>query len=195
MMHNMNNNDLRVKRTQKLIVDALIALTIKHGFSSITVSDITKFAGINRATFYRHYKDKFDVLDKYAQNVYELLDNPIEKSQKIHQNTHQMPENLVRIFEHVREYATFYRVMLGKHGDPGFTEKIRQYIQKRIWRTLPDSLQTKNLSIDLYVQYSSSASLGAILWWLEHDMPYSSEEMMQILFQLESGNLQAMLKK
>jgi AcrR family transcriptional regulator len=197
VMHNeYRNNDLRVKRTHKLILDALIELTVQKGFSAVTVSDITKYAGINRATFYRHYEDKFDLLNKYAQNVYELLDTPLEeKPQQSSETTvHQMHSRLVKIFEHVRDNAKFYRVMLGKNGDPVFAEKIRKYIQKRILRSLPVDLQKDEMSIDLYVSYSSSASLGAVLWWLEHDMPYTSEEMTKILHQLESGNLNAMLR-
>jgi AcrR family transcriptional regulator len=197
MLHNeYRNNDLRVKRTHKLILDALIELTVQKGFSAVTVSDITKYAGINRATFYRHYEDKFDLLNKYAQNVYELLDTPLEaKPQKSSEtNAHQMHSRLVKIFEHVRDNAKFYRVMLGKNGDPVFAEKIRKYIQKRIVRSLPVDLQKDEMSIDLYVSYSSSASLGAVLWWLEHDMPYTSEEMTKILHQLESGNLNALLR-
>jgi hypothetical protein len=50
------------------------------------------------------------------------------------------------------------------------------------------------MSIDLYVSYSSSASVGAGLWWLENDMPYSAEEMVAISHQLESGNLKTMLE-
>lgn len=197
-MHNeYRTNDLRVKRTHKLILDALIELTVQKGFSAVTVSDITQYAGINRATFYRHYEDKFDLLNKYAQNVYELLDTPLEeKPQKSSEtNVQQMHSRLVKIFEHVRDNAKFYRVMLGKNGDPVFSEKIRKYIQKRIVRSLPVDLQKDEMSIDLYVSYSSSASLGAVLWWLEHDMPYTSEEMTKIIHQLESGNLNAMLRE
>src|SRR5512142_1370901 len=68
--------DLRVQRTRKLIVEALIELTIEKGFAAVTVQDIVKRAGINRATFYRHYQDKFDLLDQHAQTVYQLPDNP-----------------------------------------------------------------------------------------------------------------------
>jgi len=190
-----SSEDLRVKRTQKLVLEALLDLTVQKGFSALTVSDITKYAGINRATFYRHYRDKFDLLDQYARTVYELLDVPLEAgSQKSDTTeTNQIFRRLVRILEHIQANAKFYRVILGKNGDPVFTDKIRQYIQKRIRRSLPIGLQTDAMSIDLYVSYSSSASVGAILWWLEHDMPYPPEAMAAIVHQLENGNLTAML--
>src|SRR5262245_10990601 len=67
--------DVRAKRTEKLLLSALIELTVQKGFAAVTVSDLTKEAGINRATFYRHYQDKFDLLNHYARTVYELLDS------------------------------------------------------------------------------------------------------------------------
>ena len=67
--------DVRVKRTDKLLLEALIELTGQKGFAAVTVSDLTRYAGINRATFYRHYEDKFDLLNHYARTVYELLDS------------------------------------------------------------------------------------------------------------------------
>src|SRR5262249_19783727 len=68
------SSDLRVQRTHKLILEALLDLTVQKGFASVTVRDITQKAAINRATFYRHYQDKFDLLDRYTQAVYQLLD-------------------------------------------------------------------------------------------------------------------------
>lgn len=188
------HEDLRVQRTHKLILDALIELTVERGFSSVTVSAITKYAKINRATFYRHYQDKFDLLDKYAQAVYELLDAPSEtKSPRTSKGlTSQTAPGLVRLFEHIRSNSRFYRVMLGKNGDPAFTEKIRQYIYERIRRSLPDGLLKDKTLLDLYLSYSSSASVGTVVWWLEHEMPYSPEEMANISYQLGIANLNSL---
>lgn len=195
MMHKeIISEDLRVKRTQKLILNALLELTVQKGFSAMTVSDIAKYAGINRATFYRHYTDKGDLLNQYTQTIYHLLDalseSGLEKSNET--DVHRIPVELAKIFEHVRQNAKFYRVMLGKNGDPVFLETIREYIKKRIRRSLPKILKKDDMSIDLYIQYSANASIGAVLWWLEHDMPYSSEKMVKILELLESGNLTAL---
>lgn len=197
MMHKTNQrNDLRVKRTEKLIFDALMQCTIHKGFSAVTVSDITLAAGINRATFYRHYNDKYDLLNHYAYTVYALLDSDhVPVSQQAHtQDRQNLPDGLVHIFDHVKEHATFYRVMWGKHGDPDFAEKIRVYIQKRIRKSLPKNMPLDEQQVDLFISYSASASFGAVLWWLEHDMPYSSEEMIRILQNLESESIKALLK-
>jgi AcrR family transcriptional regulator len=178
--------DLRAKRTEKLLLSALIELTVQKGFAAVTVSDLTKEAGINRATFYRHYEDKFELLNQYARTVYELLDSLPEASLPLPADVsaRSAPVGLVAIFEHIRANAPFYRVMLGPNGESVFADKIRQYIKKRIWRSLPAGLQRDTSAVDLYLSYSSSASIGAVLWWLDHDVPCSAEEVAAISYQV-----------
>jgi AcrR family transcriptional regulator len=175
--------DLRVQRTRNLIVEALIELTIQKGFVAVTVQDIVKRAGINRATFYRHYQDKFDLLDQYAQAVYQLPYNAPDPGSPAGEDVtfEKTVPGLVRMLEHVRRHAKFFRVMLGKNGDPAFAAKIRQYIQKRIRRSMPEALLSDENSADSYLSYVSSGAVGVLAWWLEHEMPYSPEQMVAIL--------------
>ncbi len=46
--------NLRVRRTRKLLRNALISLTMEKGFAAVTVRDITERAMVNRGTFYHH---------------------------------------------------------------------------------------------------------------------------------------------
>ncbi len=175
-------DDLRVQRTRELIVEALLELTIEKGFAAVTVQDIVKRAKINRTTFYRHYQDKFDLLDRYIQAVNELPDqSPGSGSPAGSQSVIEKAiQGLVRVIEHVHRHARFFRVMLGPNGDPSFAAKVRQNIQKRIRRLLPEALQSDR-SADLYLNYVSSGAVGVLSWWLENEMPYSPEQMVTIL--------------
>lgn len=55
--------DLRTKRTRKLIIESFNDLIRTTDFQQITVKLITETAQINRATFYAHFVDKFELLD------------------------------------------------------------------------------------------------------------------------------------
>lgn len=59
----INENDPRVIRTRRLLLDAFVALVRKKDFTSISVKDITEYAQVNRATFYAHFQDKYDILE------------------------------------------------------------------------------------------------------------------------------------
>lgn len=61
--------DLRAIRTRKAIVDSFIDLLEVKDFTSITISEITNGAVINRGTFYRHFLDKYDLLEKTIKEI------------------------------------------------------------------------------------------------------------------------------
>lgn len=55
--------DPRVKRTRQLLEQAFMDVVAEKGFQSASVQDITEKAGVNRATFYAHFPDKYALLD------------------------------------------------------------------------------------------------------------------------------------
>lgn len=55
--------NIRTTKTKQSLINAFIHLVSKKDFEKITIADITKAAQVNRATFYAHFKDKFDLLD------------------------------------------------------------------------------------------------------------------------------------
>lgn len=61
--------DPRILRTRKLIMDSFIELSGKKEFKDITIKDITTEAMVNRATFYYHFEDKYDLLEKVLSEV------------------------------------------------------------------------------------------------------------------------------
>lgn len=188
------STDLRVQRTRRVIQEALIELTIQKGFAAVTVRGITRHAQVNRATFSRHFQDKFDLLDQYAEEVYRLLEAPAEAELWATRKSGAADNSatgLIRMFEHIRTYAKFYQVMLGQHGDPAFAERIRQYVRKRMRRSLSEALGLDQRSVDLCLSYIASGSVGVVMWWLEHDMPYAPAEMAAVAQRLGRSDLTA----
>lgn len=55
--------DPRVKRTRSLLEQSFMDVVAQKGFQSVSVQDITDKAGVNRATFYAHFPDKYALLD------------------------------------------------------------------------------------------------------------------------------------
>jgi len=70
--------DPRILRTRKLIMDSFIELSERKEFKDITVKDITTEAMINRATFYYHFEDIYDLLEKALFEVLSVNLNYVE---------------------------------------------------------------------------------------------------------------------
>lgn len=188
--------DLRVRRTRKLLQKALIEVTIEKGFADVTVRDITERAMVNRTTFYRHYLDKYDLLSQYMEELSELIDSQdgeVTWADKPDQPSDQAPAGLVRILKHVQANAEFYRVMLGKKGDPALcAESFRRFIDKQFRRMVPNDAPQSDPSrppIDLSVSYILHAGIGAIVWWLENDQPVPPEQVAVWLNQLSMADI------
>lgn len=79
-----NMTDRRVRKTQKAIKGALIQLLKQHPFEQITIQHIADEADINRATFYQHYLDKYDLLDQIEDEVlFQIQRNFQQNAQKV----------------------------------------------------------------------------------------------------------------
>lgn len=63
--------DPRVRRTRKLLQQAFIELFQEKGFSAISIQDITERATVNRATFYAHFTDKYDLMDSIIREEFQ----------------------------------------------------------------------------------------------------------------------------
>lgn len=63
----------RQTETKRYIKEALTLLLRDKGFEDITISDITRKAGINRGTFYLHYQDKYDMMASLKEEILEQL--------------------------------------------------------------------------------------------------------------------------
>ena len=185
-----STQDLRVVRTRRLLRDAMIALTIQKGFDAVTINDIVGLAMVNRATFYRHYQDKYDLVESYLDELYtELNAAPLPAADPGEPNPH-----LVKLFQHIRDNAPFYRAMLGPHGYSGFGERIRRLTEATLhgrWHAIPSAEKQPTLPLSMLLSYLSHASYGALVWWLEGDMAQSPEQVARWLHQLTVAAFQA----
>ncbi|MFA0815519.1 MAG: TetR/AcrR family transcriptional regulator [Anaerofustis sp.] len=66
-----NSNDLRTKRTHKAIRTALETLILTKNYRDITIKELSELAGINRKTFYLHYKCLDDLFEELEDEIVE----------------------------------------------------------------------------------------------------------------------------
>lgn len=69
MRINGKQTDRRIIRTKKEIFNALTLLLEQKTIDEITVKEITDLAGVNRGTFYLHYVDKYDLMEKSVNQL------------------------------------------------------------------------------------------------------------------------------
>ncbi|MGA9289210.1 MAG: TetR/AcrR family transcriptional regulator C-terminal domain-containing protein [Anaerobacillus sp.] len=179
----MNNKkkqiDPRIIRTRQLLKDAFVELLQEMDLEKLSVNRLTEKATINRVTFYLHYKDISDMLDKMADDmileISTVLGEP-EANQK--PNDEENRRMLEKFLEHIARNGKFYKTVLATRRIPIFKERLStfftEWLVSRIESRGNDSfVQQAGIQQEIFIWYDAAAVLGTIEAWLRNDMPYT----------------------
>jgi len=122
-----NEADPRVIRTRRLLQDAFASLIQEKDFESITVRDIAERATVNRATFYAHFVDKFEILEaRLMESFMTIINRRISGHEVLNEETIQS------IFLGVCEFHKGLSTMCKRRNTslvPVFEIQIKEKIQ------------------------------------------------------------------
>ena len=180
----VEQTDLRVRRTHKVLWEALMTELSERPFEEITVTDICERAMVHRTTFYKHYEDKYALLEQGIRQMYnDLLAEEEHLPPSAYSVVHP-PPYFIRLFEHAAQHQQFYRLMLCGEGIGRFQKLVKEYIADLVSNKapeLPPANQPFAVPIEMHAHFVSGATLSLLAWWLEHDMPFSPHQMAQYL--------------
>lgn len=190
--------DRRVRRTRRALRKALSDLMEEKGYDQVTIEELTERADIGRTTFYLHYSAKQDLLleqfgEMIDQLVAQLSQTPLSawgQEGDIRSVDDYPNRPICMIFQHAADNKDLYQIVLRGEGVDQASERLQVIMTNAVNTFLSHKLGQQDeqialkIPIDLFGNYFAGAILGVIKWWLEADMPYSSEKMEEIFFQL-----------
>lgn len=174
----MKPTDRRVRRTQKSLGDALIALALEKDYDEITIQEITDRADIGYRTFFRHYADKDellgDVLSSVRIEMQELMSPPsFEHFLDPNTQAADLLDSKI-LFKHVQENRDLYSVLL--FSDRGLVQPLKAFAIQEFKANYGVLLET-DIPFDILANHMVSAMITLLRWWLDNDMCYSPDEM------------------
>ena len=113
--------DARVRYTRMRIREAFFECLEKKPINKITVKEICDIAEINRATFYTHYADQFELMQKLEEEVLEGMQQSIKDSCE---STSQ--GLLIKIIKGMMNKENSYALLTSPNGDPSFATRISE---------------------------------------------------------------------
>ncbi|UKS28518.1 TetR family transcriptional regulator C-terminal domain-containing protein [Paenibacillus sp. HWE-109] len=179
MENKTSRTDPRILRTRQLLKDAFVELLQEMEIEKISVNRIAERATINRVTFYLHYRDIPDMLEKMADDMIEDIRKILDKDSG---NQYVAEEGawplLVDLLEHIAEHAKFYKIILASRRTPIFTDRLLKLLSELITARLDSAeseaiLAATGIQKDIALWYGSAALIGTIVAWLRKDMPYT----------------------
>ncbi|MDR3577590.1 MAG: TetR/AcrR family transcriptional regulator [Anaerolineaceae bacterium] len=172
--------DRRVQRTEELLRQALIALILEKGYDAITIQDILDRANMGRSTFYAHYRDKEELLLSGFQVLFDSFQQEYLQMAAPTGDPAQAGRQLsLFFFRHAGTHRALFKAMIGEQGGKIIQEHTLQYLTQFIRAHLAPQLsdRQKSFPLEVLAHYIASSYLALLSWWLNHDLPYSAEQM------------------
>jgi AcrR family transcriptional regulator len=172
--------DPRVRRTRRILRDALVTLILEKDYASISIKEITDRADVAYITFFRHYNGidalLMEVLD---EGLTELLHHIGTLAGKTEGSAIEAEGRL--IFEFIKQKSDLLRILLKSQS----VARIRKSVINNISAMYQQSctpLRQPNSPIPIRIagNHIATSLLALIEWWLENKMNPSPTEMGKI---------------
>lgn len=181
-----NKDDRRVKYTKMVIKESFIKLLERKDISKITIKEICEDADINRATFYAHYSDQYDLLRKIEK---ELLDNINTHIAELDKKNSNVDTVLVaeKIFEYIKENGKLCKLLLSERGDLNFQKQIMMLVYDSVITQLTDNSRITKEDAEYVYSFTIIGCVGIVQKWLDDDMKKSPQFMAEMVIKLTVG--------
>lgn len=166
--------DLRVKRTRTNITNAFIELRSRKPIEKITVKELAEAAFINKATFYQHYKDIYDLSESMET---ELINNIIRSIPHPDTLIDNPGRAILEISQAMLSQTELLHILFSDSHQSFMVDRLEQSIREQVLKKHPeyeDDLE-KEILITFLIRGSFYASLKYI--------PSRPDETIQILAQ------------
>ena len=164
--------DARVRYTRMVIRNSFLELLKEKPVSKITVKEICERSEINRATFYKHYQDSFDLMEQ-------LEDELLAHTQEMLNRRAYTDINLLYIdlLNTLRENEELYRVIASNHGDHNLYARIFSGCYEQIFPLINRKFSNLTpVEQNLLYYYISQGCSGAVSYWFTNGMQEAPEE-------------------
>ncbi len=178
----MTKTDRRIRRTQKLLGDALIALALERGYENITIQDVTARADIGYRSYFRHYAGLDDLLRHVAQTQLDELEKlfrfPAFETLPQDLFAYSM-ENGRILFDYIQAHEPIFRVLLLQDSVRFCLQSVIRHARdyaERFFNQFP----SENIAPSIVANHVIYATFALMHWWLENDKPYSPQRMGEV---------------
>ncbi|WP_143536048.1 TetR/AcrR family transcriptional regulator [Saccharibacillus sp. O23] len=167
--------DRRIPRTREAIGGAFIALLAEKSFKQITVNEIAERANVNRATVYSHYQDKYDLLERCAEEGLERVFRSCMPQAETGQNG--LEARLLVALRDLQTQKAAFSALLTNEGVPAFRERMSETMRRQLGERMPIRGENAKIGKEVLTRFLSSAIVGVLEWWIAEHMAYPEERL------------------
>ncbi|HJJ48195.1 MAG TPA: TetR/AcrR family transcriptional regulator [Methanocorpusculum sp.] len=184
-MHETNKSDRRYINAEAKLRSALLELIDRNGFDSITIKDIAEEAGTGRATFYKHYTTKHDLLTAIEMQMKDEI-KAVVSAKYPGNNRESANAKVLALFTYFEKNLRPAQVLLGKNGSVHFQQEVRDLLWNGFHTTNKKLIEIeKHSGIPTeYLKYLNYTHFLVMQVWLSKKERESPEEFGRIMAEI-----------
>lgn len=169
----MKNLDVRAQYTRRVIEEQFLSLLGEKPYTKITVTELCQRAHLNRATFYKHYEDVPDLLEKTEERLLDGLREVLERH-----TPGGLYELVLCVARYMKESGERYIALGSGNGDPELAVRSFELCRERAYPLLVSNLPGIGEDRrELLYRFLSQGSGGVLTAWLRSGMKQPPEEL------------------
>lgn len=189
---NVEKKNRRVRITIQAIRDALFELLKHTPIEKVTVSSICRLADINRSTFYVHYRDAYDLLNRIEEEFFDTIGQTLRFTKVVLPSV----EMLTPLFTVVYDNRDLCEAVFRRQGNRDFLQRIGNIQREMTLSAWTDKAVDfdQNLVHYLYA-FSSYVNIGVLEQWILGGFRETPEQLAAIVTHLLMHGFTGFLKK
>ena len=152
-------------------------------FKEITVKELVEKVDINRSTFYLHYADIYDMMEKIENELTGDIEDLIHTHPVSPFNEDSFPF-IEDIFSILAENRDICAALLGPNGDISFLHRIENILSEHSLNALKETFPEKMDDLTYYYAFCLSGCIGLVKAWLSDGSSVSPQHMAELTFKL-----------
>lgn len=190
---NVQKQDRRIRKTQKLLKESLLELMEKKEFKNISVKDITELADLNRGTFYLHYADTYSLLQEMETDVLKDFQYMVSSYRDVFKKDSLLPV-VIPIIQYIEENKKICKILFENSSSNDFVNRFHTLVLKNgtaiIKEQYPDA---KDVTLNYFLEFITYGLTGVLKQWLNTDIKEQKEEVAEFVDKVIMGTAKNLL--
>lgn len=179
-------SDARIRYTKMRIEEAFFSLLATKPFNRVTVKDICDKAEINRATFYNHYMDTYDLMQKKEEEFLETLHAYVLQAKK----SSDIYGLIEAALTYIKQSDKNNYALSILEADVSFVQKIMDLVYQEYADTIITAFQQFPRSQQKMVyEYLVNGSGAVIRLWIQTEMKQTVSEITELIITLVNNSI------
>ncbi len=183
--------DRRVRKTRKQLREGLARLLETKSIRDIKVKELVEEVDINRSTFYLHYSDIYDMLEKIEEELFQEIQDAMQ-AHPISADAHSQ-DFIRQMFQIMEDNRAICKALCGPNGDMAFVSRMEDVVGSEAVQVIEPLFKIEKKQLRYSYAYCLNGCVGLIKMWLLNDGRETPEQMADILYHMVSNSLNGYL--